>query len=896
MTRLTNFSSNFSTAEGTGYDNTVSGLLADNAQDAIDETNAKHFDIRNTNFDLYIDPTAGNDSNDGFSDTTPLLTFAAVTAKLEQFELREDAEIRIRVAPGTHVITESNIRFPRIAVYGTSSGEINTTIPVLVRNMQIISYPGEDYTTTKLQFNPPSPGHRLFEFFDNNYGILINNLSFELNGSNWGILVQNAKSQLQFRICKFIGGGTQGGVVVETLSGITVFSNTAEIEGTWAEVVKASNSVILFQIDLNLSGNVTRQGGLGFFFRGDYNSQFIWGGNQIVDNTFTQTGFSGTYRLTFGSQVIYSNGTDVWLPGLSVFNDSIRNDSRINSSNSDHEYSDSDGRLGLRNLTLTANTTFGAPSQQSIRNYLVSTATNYDVAFSGSTSFGKFFFLSLDKDSDPGATITITNVVGADRVLTPGNSLVVCTAGDGAYVVDPNNISAAEVTYNNTTSGLTATNAQEALDELVANTTKTKLTADTDFYVDGTLGNDSNDGLSPGAGAFQTIKGALDTLSDTYDLNSFVLTLNVAAGTYIEGVFELPQFTDSNLENTDFNQDFFLSAVDIIGDETTPSNVVIEGGIRLGNPTPYKVSGFRLELNTAAGGNNFLVFATEHSRMDASNIEWVRTDGTSFAACARGTNFANLFMGGTHSVEGVWSHFYYGQTGAIWVFNATDLNIVDIQTRSSFLRLETLTANRFRPTTLTNPLNWNGSQFSIRENALLVIGDDLHPDDTPGNPGTWNFSYSSNLEWSMGGKINMGTIYDWWLEATLTANLNMNSDLDRLRYWNRDYTVTVDRTITLPTTGVENPYKFIFKNNETSTGNLIISDGTTLATILPGEIYKIERSKAVWQVYALKSFIDKVTGTPVSTDPDGTLIIDDTLGSERLYVRVNGAWKSTPLV
>jgi hypothetical protein len=60
-----------------------------------------------------------------------------------------------------------------------------------------------------------------------------------------------------------------------------------------------------------------------------------------------------------------------------------------------------------------------------------------------------------------------------------------------------------------------------------------QLTGDRDYYVDVTLGSDSNDGRASGAGgAFETIQKAIDVVCDTLDLQGYDVVINIAAGTY----------------------------------------------------------------------------------------------------------------------------------------------------------------------------------------------------------------------------------------------------------------------------------------------------------------------------------------------------------------------------
>lgn len=90
---------------------------------------------------------------------------------------------------------------------------------------------------------------------------------------------------------------------------------------------------------------------------------------------------------------------------------------------------------------------------------------------------------------------------------------------------------------------------------------RTRLTADTTFYVR-TDGSDSNDGLSDNAaGAWLTPQHAIDTLNADYDCAGFVPTIQCRSGTYSQQLVLRPVFGAE-------------VAPIILGDETTPSNVV----------------------------------------------------------------------------------------------------------------------------------------------------------------------------------------------------------------------------------------------------------------------------------------------------------------------------------
>lgn len=80
-----------------------------------------------------------------------------------------------------------------------------------------------------------------------------------------------------------------------------------------------------------------------------------------------------------------------------------------------------------------------------------------------------------------------------------------------------------------------AKNATEVFVDIdIQVSSRIRLTSNLTLYV-ATTGNDSNSGLSAGS-PFLTIQKAWNTLRDSYDLNGFIATIQLADGTYISGI------------------------------------------------------------------------------------------------------------------------------------------------------------------------------------------------------------------------------------------------------------------------------------------------------------------------------------------------------------------------
>jgi len=118
------------------------------------------------------------------------------------------------------------------------------------------------------------------------------------------------------------------------------------------------------------------------------------------------------------------------------------------------------------------------------------------------------------------------------------------------------------------------------------------LTADRSYYVR-TDGSDGNSGLANTSGAaFKTIQKAFDTVGGL-DLSIYNVTINVGAGTYTAGV---------NMRARALG----AGSVSLVGDTTTPSNVVISvtngDCINCSGGASLNIGGFKLQTTTNGNG------------------------------------------------------------------------------------------------------------------------------------------------------------------------------------------------------------------------------------------------------------------------------------------------------
>lgn len=101
--------------------------------------------------------------------------------------------------------------------------------------------------------------------------------------------------------------------------------------------------------------------------------------------------------------------------------------------------------------------------------------------------------------------------------------------------------------------------------------TRIKLTQTTNFYVNPSTGNDTNNGLSSAA-PFKTLQGAAAALYDLYDFQSYGAVVNLANGNYTS-TSGTPALTLASQPLGAFSQ----TPISFVGNPSSPGNVVISG-------------------------------------------------------------------------------------------------------------------------------------------------------------------------------------------------------------------------------------------------------------------------------------------------------------------------------
>jgi hypothetical protein len=255
------------------------------------------------------------------------------------------------------------------------------------------------------------------------------------------------------------------------------------------------------------------------------------------------------------------------------------------------------GSIGVA-LVLTRHTSMDATGEY---------AGAYVFVETGTVNAGAGFVCTNSAAVTPGTTaISFTQFSGAGEITAgngiskTGNTLAIDT---GVTVDKTTAQTLTNKTFDSTSVGATASardgTTKLATNAYVDNTTREVLTGNRTYYVR-TDGSDSNNGLAnTSGGGFLTIQKAINVIANTLDLAGFMVTVQVATGTYAGTITVSGPWDGQGI-------------VLLQGDPTTPSNVVISGAITVGvipttsvgaNGASLFLGGFKL----TASGNQISV-------------------------------------------------------------------------------------------------------------------------------------------------------------------------------------------------------------------------------------------------------------------------------------------------
>ena len=250
----------------------------------------------------------------------------------------------------------------------------------------------------------------------------------------------------------------------------------------------------------------------------------------------------------------------------------------------------------------------------------------------------------------------------------------------------------------NTTQAASCAFVQSAL-----TATRTILTGNMTFYVNGSSGSDSNNGLASGT-PWQTRQHAWDTLLNTYDLDGHTVTVDLADGTYTDNFNPSGWAVGQRV----------AGQIIFNGDSATPSNVII-------NPSsssclPGTNCGYQIQ--------NMLLENANYDCIDMSNNALIVVGvGIIFGATPNGCHMrtaspgASVIIGNSYTISGGAQAHYQAQCTGSQIDIAPGITITLTGTPAfSQYFANAIGGDIFFQST---PATFSGSATGIKYNATL---------------------------------------------------------------------------------------------------------------------------------------------------------------------------------
>ena len=347
-------------------------------------------------------------------------------------------------------------------------------------------------------------------------------------------------------------------------------------------------------------------------------------------------------------------------------------------------------------------------------------------------------------DSDRGKHTTLSNAASIAVTLPQAGASSQFVSGWFGYV---SNIGAGTATITPTTSAINGaatlalatnqaaliisdgTNYRALIFRTDIGTVREKLSATRTYYVR-TDGSDSNDGLSnTSGGAFLTIQKAVDVAS-TLDLSTYDVTIQLAAGTYaITSGIALRSIVGSG-------------KIIIVGDETTPSNVVIArsgtGTVNDGNFYAKAVKGITsirgVKLTSTASGTVVGLLASGGSYMEFQKVDF----GSGFTQQIRAADGGTLEATGNYTISaGAGAHMYASTLGSLRIQSVT-ITLSGTPAFGSFFA-SAVVAGAINASSLTFSGTATGKRYDASLNGIINTnggGASYFPGNTAGTTAT----------------------------------------------------------------------------------------------------------------------------------------------------------------
>lgn len=256
-----------------------------------------------------------------------------------------------------------------------------------------------------------------------------------------------------------------------------------------------------------------------------------------------------------------------------------------------------------------------------------------------------------------------------------------------------------------------------------------QLTAARTYYVR-TDGSDSNDGLTNSAGgAFLTIQKAVDVAS-ALDLSVYDVTIQLAAGTYnITSGIALRSIVGSG-------------KIIIVGDETTPSNVVIarSGAGTVNDASIYAkavkgITSIRgVKLTSTATGTVIALLSSGGSYLEFQKVDF----GGGFTQQVRGADGGTIEATGNYTISsGAGAHMYASTLGSLRIQSIT-ITLSGTPAFSSFFA-SAVVAGAINASSLTFSGTATGKRYDVSLNGVVNTnggGASYFPGSTAGSTAT----------------------------------------------------------------------------------------------------------------------------------------------------------------
>ncbi len=315
-------------------------------------------------------------------------------------------------------------------------------------------------------------------------------------------------------------------------------------------------------------------------------------------------------------------------------------------------------------------------------------------------------------------TTSLSSYIRSDN--TTVNTIVSQLSGKTPITTDNTTVNSAITKAN----AALADNATIQADLAKAAASRTVLTANRTYYVR-TDGNDSNTGLAnTSAGAFLTIQKAIDAAA-ALDCSIYDITIQLGAGTYV--------VTSSiNLKSI-----IGSGSVTIIGDESTPTNVVIDGQGVLTifqatavSYTTYKLKGFKLYSSTSNATTG--IRSSKGSYIEYQNLNF----GSGMTQQVRAEDGGKITCTGNYTISGGAMNHFTGVAGILRVQSVT-ITLTGTPAFTAFADVS------YGSVGILNNCTYSGSATGVRYNVTMNgvcyvggAGANYFPGDSAGSTST----------------------------------------------------------------------------------------------------------------------------------------------------------------